>query len=271
LVRGHRDPRPGSINDLGKGEAHEASHDAFFVTMAHRAVAISERIRTTALVVDSTAPGHSAAVCAFIKIGYCYPMVTPRPQHFQHGPLTSVEASIANISLKSDDAVHFLVKTGAQPAEDYSDYEVGYATKNHAAEVAGGSDIYVSVRDNASGGTHTVTVVHQEVAETVTETVDRHLSASGAVGKGEWSGTYIQPVAAGETIHVCTTSEQDVDLYVRFAAAPTASDYDARGYTWSGNESASVTASEDSLLYIKTLGYHNVRSYTVYTAETGCK
>jgi hypothetical protein len=188
-----------------------------------------------------------------------------------YGPFTSVEGSIANISLKSDDTVHFLVKTGAQPAEDYSDYEVGYATKNHAAEVAGGSDIYVSVRDNASGGTHTVTVVHQEVAETVTETVDRHLSASGAVGKGEWSGTYIQPVAAGETIHVCTTSEQDVDLYVRFAAAPTASDYDARGYTWSGNESASVTASEDSLLYIKTLGYHDVRSYTVYTAETGCK
>ncbi|MEC8194164.1 MAG: PPC domain-containing protein, partial [Myxococcota bacterium] len=52
-----------------------------------------------------------------------------------------------------------------------------------------------------------------------------------------------------------TESDTDVDLYVRFANPPTTSDYDARGYTVSGDETIDFDANEAGELHIGVHGW----------------
>ena len=63
------------------------------------------------------------------------------------------------------------------------------------------------------------------------------------------------PMPAGKKVIVRTTSTVDIDLYVQFGGEPTTSSYVNRGYTSSGNETVTYTATSNGTLYIGVHGY----------------
>ena len=71
-----------------------------------------------------------------------------------------------------------------------------------------------------------------------------HLSTTGNVTQGEMKMFQLQ-MPAGKKVVIRTTSTADVDLYVQFGAAPTTGAYLNRGYTSSGNETISFTATSN--------------------------
>ena len=58
----------------------------------------------------------------------------------------------------------------------------------------------------------------------------------------------------------------DVDLYVRFGAAPTTSAYDQRAYTYSGNETIEVMPTATGTLHIAVHGWA-ASSYSLTTSD----
>ena len=81
-----------------------------------------------------------------------------------------------------------------------------------------------------------------------------HIDETASVDFQEMA-LYVLELEAGDQIMVNTMSESDVDLYVRFGDPPTQNDYDARGYTTSGNERIDFDAHEDGTLHIGVHGY----------------
>ena len=63
------------------------------------------------------------------------------------------------------------------------------------------------------------------------------------------------PMPAGKKVVIRTTSTKDVDLYIQFGGAPTTDAYLNRGYTSSGNETISYTATSNGVLQIGVHGY----------------
>lgn len=92
-----------------------------------------------------------------------------------------------------------------------------------------------------------------------------HLTTTGQVAQGEMK-VFQLAMPAGKKVIVRTTSTTDVDLYVQFGAAPTTDSYIARGYTTSGNETLSYTATSNGTLYIGVHGYA-AGSFSVRTAD----
>ena len=81
-----------------------------------------------------------------------------------------------------------------------------------------------------------------------------HLDITGAVAQDELL-VYSLSVTAGERVVVRTAAEADVDLYVRLHQAPTTQSYDARGYTYSGNEEVSFVPESDGVLFVGVHGW----------------
>ena len=77
---------------------------------------------------------------------------------------------------------------------------------------------------------------------------------------------YVLELEAGDAITVKTIAENDIDLYVRFENPPTKNDYDARGYTTSGNERIDFDAHEAGTLHIGVHGYE-AGDYRLTTAS----
>ena len=71
------------------------------------------------------------------------------------------------------------------------------------------------------------------------------------------------PVAAGSTFRVVMSGSGDPDLYVRFGAAPTLSQFNCRPYLNGANETCNLTVpSGQSQAYIMVRGY-TAATYTI--------
>ena len=92
-----------------------------------------------------------------------------------------------------------------------------------------------------------------------------HMNQTGAVGQGEMK-VFQLPMPAGKKVIVRTTSTKDVDLYVQWGAAPTTSSYVNRGYTSSGNETVTFTATSNGTLFIGVHGYQ-AGNFSLRTAD----
>ena len=156
-------------------------------------------------------------------------------RHF--GPF-EVEGTLKATLSGTNDA-DLYVQTGSQPSKTNYSCRPYSSHSNETCAVAGPASVYVSVMGYNSAD---VTLViefedEEDVAETEesSESGDAHLDESGSLDLGEMA-LFVMPVEAGDTLRVKTESETDIDLYVRFENPPTTNDYDARGYTISGNE-----------------------------------
>ena len=78
--------------------------------------------------------------------------------------------------------------------------------------------------------------------------------------------TYDLPIPAGKKVVIRTTAAKDIDLYISMDSAPTTSAYLSRGYTSSGNETITYTATSNGVLKIGVHGYA-ASSFTLRTAD----
>ena len=92
-----------------------------------------------------------------------------------------------------------------------------------------------------------------------------HLNEAGQVAQGEWHRFTIE-VIAGQPLTVQTAAPNDVDLYLRLGAEPTSGDYDARGYTTSGNEVIEYTPAASGTLHVAVHGWA-ASAYTLTSFE----
>jgi hypothetical protein len=88
-------------------------------------------------------------------------------------------------------------------------------------------------------------------------------SASGSVARNQNINYNPLPVAAGSTFRVVMSGSGDPDLYVRFGAAPTLSQFNCRPYLNGANETCNLTVpSGQSQAYIMVRGY-TAATYTI--------
>ena len=101
--------------------------------------------------------------------------------------------------------------------------------------------------------------------ETTAEEAAAHLDEEGEVDFQEMA-LYVLSVESGQSVQIQTTSETDVDLYVRLGNPPTTDEYDSRGYTYTGNETIDYTAGSAGTLHIGVHGWE-ASSYTLTTSD----
>jgi hypothetical protein len=173
-------------------------------------------------------------------------------KHF--GPFAVEGTLTAEISGTNDADLY--VHKGSQPSKTEYTCRPYSPHSNEECAVAGPADIYVSVMGYNIAEVE-LTIEYEDagdVAETEEAGTVSHLSESGSVDFQEMA-LFVMPVDAGDKIQITTAAETDIDLYVRFDNPPTTNDYDARGYTASGNEKIDFDANASGTLHIGVHGY----------------
>ncbi|MEC9390636.1 MAG: pre-peptidase C-terminal domain-containing protein [Myxococcota bacterium] len=171
------------------------------------------------------------------------------------GPYDVLGSIEATISSDGDGDADLYVRKSAAPTEDeydcrpydpHSNESCSLNVNNEPVHVSvfGYSDATVELRigweDPTSSGS-----LPDETG---------HINDTGSVVTGEMA-LYVMNVEPNDSIRIRTESDTDVDLYVRFANPPTTSDYDARGYTVSGDETIDFDANEAGELHIGVHGW----------------
>ena len=87
-----------------------------------------------------------------------------------------------------------------------------------------------------------------------------HVNTTGSVTQGQMK-IFPLPMPAGKKVVIRTTGTTDIDLYIQFGGEPTTSNYINRGYTSSGNETVTYTATSNGTLYIGVHGYQAGNRY----------
>ncbi len=101
-------------------------------------------------------------------------------------------------------------------------------------------------------------------------------SVNGAAADADWKDFTIAVPAGATNLTIATTgATADVDLYVKFGAAPSLTAYDCRPYTASGNESCSFATPSAGIYQLRVYNYATgAISFTVtasYTAGGGTR
>ena len=186
-------------------------------------------------------------------------------RHF--GPYT-VEGALKATLTGTNDA-DLYVREGSQPTTDQYACRPYSSHSNEDCAVEGPGEFYVSVRGYSQADVELR--IEFEDADDVAATEEAeesgftHLDEIASVDFHEMA-LYVLELEAGDAITVKTIAENDIDLYVRFENPPTKNDYDARGYTTSGNERIDFDAHEAGTLHIGVHGYE-AGDYRLTTAS----
>jgi hypothetical protein len=198
------------------------------------------------------------------KIEDSFEVVRNEWKHF--GPF-SVEGTLKATITGTNDA-DLYVNIDSQPTDTAYTCRPYSPHSNEECSVAGPAQIYVSVKGyNIANVDLTIEFEGEaDIAETEESGEEAsHLDVSDSVGFQEMA-LYVLPVAAGDKVRVETSAESDIDLFVRFDNPPTTNDYDARGYTTSGNEKIDFDANTEGILHIGVHGYES-GDFTLTTAD----
>jgi hypothetical protein len=189
-----------------------------------------------------------------------------KSQWKHYGPFDVAQAKTLTATLTGTGDVDLYVRKGAQPTLTSYDCRPYASGSSESCSVVGPGAVYVSVNGYATTSDYQLAVRYTEGGGIVTPppVPSEHLNTSGTVTLNEMK-MFQMNVAAGQKIVVRTTSAVDVDLYVQLGAAPTTDAYLARGYTESGNETITLTASSSGVLFIGVHGYA-AGSFTLRTA-----
>jgi hypothetical protein len=188
-----------------------------------------------------------------------------RDQWKHFGPYSVAAGKNLTAKITGTGDADLYVRKGARPtlsAYDCRPYDGGSVEE---CTVAGGGKIHVSV-NGYTASTVSIKITYVTSAGGVApSTPSGHLRVSASVAPGEMK-LFQVAVQAGRRIVVRTTAPHDVDLYLRMDAAPTVSNYLARGYTDSGNETVTCTPASSGTLHIGVYGYA-ASSFTLVTAD----
>ena len=152
------------------------------------------------------------------------------------------------------------VKAGSQPSEESYDcrpYEEG---SSESCTLEGPGTYYVGVRGFKKAKFELAISYFSGPAGANTDTGETtedgtiHLDLNSQVAKGEMK-YYQVPVTEGQRVEVQTTAEKDIDLYVKMNMLPTEDVYDARSFSYSGNEKVTYLPTADGTLHIGVYGF----------------
>jgi hypothetical protein len=187
-------------------------------------------------------------------------------RHF--GPYT-VEGTL-NATITGTNDADLYVNIGSQPTTSAYTCRPYSPHSNEDCTVVGPVEAYVSVHGyNAADVELTIefegTGDVAETEETGSTDATTHINESDSVGFQEMA-LYVLAVEAGDAVRIETTGDSDIDLYIRFDNPPTTNDYDARGYTVTGDERIDFDANTTGMLHIGVHGYEE-GDFTLTTSD----
>jgi len=186
--------------------------------------------------------------------------------HF--GPYEVGSHNLSALLTGSGDA-DLYVRRGAAPTTGDYDCRPYRSDSNEQCEVAGPGSFFIGVRGYGASSFDLDVSFQLGGSDPGAGSADagagEHLVEAGSLPRREWA-RYSLAVTAGQRILVHTNSANDVDLYLRMADLPSMQDYDARGFTSSGDENLEFTAPAAGTLHI---GVHawEAASFTMWTEE----
>ncbi|HEY5947169.1 MAG TPA: pre-peptidase C-terminal domain-containing protein [Kofleriaceae bacterium] len=186
----------------------------------------------------------------------------------QYGPYNVASGATFTATMTGDNDADLYVRKGAAPTAAAYDCRPYRSGSEEQCSIIGPAQVYVGVNGYAASSNFTVKINYTEGGGTLPPTPPpafMHLAQTGSVAQGEMK-MFQLPIPAGKKVVIRTTSTKDVDLYIQFGAAPTTSAYLNRGYTSSGNETVSYTATSNGVLYIGVHGYE-AGSFSLNTAD----
>jgi hypothetical protein len=187
----------------------------------------------------------------------------------QLGPYTVPANKTLTVTMTGDGDADLYVRKNAAPTAASYDCRPYANGTSESCSIPGPATVYVGVNGYATTSNYSLSI--KTVAGGTTTppvnppTTFTHLNQSSSVAQGELK-VFDLPITAGKTVVIRTTSSVDVDLYIQMNAAPTTSAYLMRGYTTSGNETISYTATSSGVLKIGVHGYA-AGSFTVKTTD----
>ncbi len=192
--------------------------------------------------------------------------------HF--GPFEAGDGLFSAVMTGTGDADLYL-RRGAAPTTIDFDCRPYRSDSNEQCEVAGPGSFWVGVRGyqaasfeldlsfiapGGESGNETPSMAGDAGADEPTQ-----LDENGSLERGEWARYSLQ-VSAGQRVVVRTTADNDVDLYLKMAAAPTSVLYDVRAFTVSGDETIDFIAPATETLHIGVNGWE-AAEFTMWTAD----
>jgi hypothetical protein len=116
-------------------------------------------------------------------------------------------------------------------------------------------------------GAYQISIRQQEITCTPIQTVQ---TVNGNLSQEGEGALYCLPVSGGNRIGVLLQgppSGADFDLYVRWNAPPSLSEYDARGFSATSNEECEVTVASSGTLYILVQSYSGIGDFSLLAEE----
>ena len=134
------------------------------------------------------------------------------------------------------------------------------ATASNTFASAGTYSVTLTVTDN-DGATGTSTQNVTVTAPPTGNVLSNGVAKTGLSGSSGTEATYTMVVPAGATglSFVMSGGTGDADLYVRFGAAPTTTNYDCRPYLSGNNETCNITTAQAGTYYVM------IRAYSTYS------
>jgi len=187
----------------------------------------------------------------------------------QYGPYNLAAGATLTATMTGDNDADLYVRKGAAPTAALYDCRPYRNGSEEQCSIVGPAQVYVGVNGYAASSAYSLTIKYTEGGGTTPPSPPpatfTHLSTTGSVAQGEMK-VFQLPMPAGKKVVIRTTSTKDVDLYIQFGAAPTTEAYLNRGYTTSGNETITYTATSSGTLFIGVHGYE-AGQFSVRTAD----
>jgi hypothetical protein len=176
----------------------------------------------------------------------------------QYGPYNIAAGTTLAAVMTGDNDADLYVRKGSAPtaaAYDCRPYRDG---SSEECSIVGPAVVYVGVNGYAASSNYQLNVKYTEGTGTPPVTPPpatfTHVNTNGSVTQGQMK-IFPLVMPAGKKVVIRTTAATDIDLYVQFGGEPTTSSYVNRGYTSSGNETLTYTATSNGTLYIGVHGY----------------
>jgi hypothetical protein len=187
----------------------------------------------------------------------------------QYGPFNVAAGTTFTATMTGDNDADLYVRKGAAPTAAAYDCRPYRSGSSEQCSIVGPATVYVGVNGYAASSNYTLKIQYTEGGGSTPPTPPppafMHLMTTGSVAQGEMK-VFQLPMPAGKKVVIRTTSTKDVDLYIQWSAAPTTNAYLNRGYTTSGNETVSYTATSNGVLYIGVHGYE-AGAFSLNTAD----
>jgi hypothetical protein len=187
----------------------------------------------------------------------------------QYGPYNVAANSTFTVTMTGDNDADLYVRKGAAPTAALYDCRPYLNSTAEQCSIVGPATVYVGVNGYAASSNYNLKISYTEGGGTTPPTPPpatfTHLNTTGSVAQGEMK-VFQLPMPAGKKVVIRTTSTSDVDLYIQWGAAPTTSAYLNRGYTTSGNETVTYTATSNGTLFVGVHGYA-AGSFSLHSAD----